>query len=110
MLLDGSECCGSTYVLVTYSWNGPYWRLAEIYHQLRKEQLERYDHDDRRRLASERGVCTRSQDKSQLVLFGYLLSELTFIEFLKVFYNVRDKEGLSHPLGQEEYGPNGPSK
>lgn len=26
-------------------------------------------------------------------------------KFLKVFYNVRTKEGISHPPGQEEYAP-----
>jgi len=29
----------------------------------------------------------------------------TLSQFLKVFYNVRDKEGIPHPEGQEEYAP-----
>jgi hypothetical protein len=27
------------------------------------------------------------------------------LQFLKVFYNVREKEGIPHPEGQEEYAP-----
>lgn len=26
-------------------------------------------------------------------------------KFLKVFYNVRERQGIAHPPGQEEYAP-----
>lgn len=31
-------------------------------------------------------------------------------KFLKVFYNVRIKQGIAHPPGQEEYAPNAQGK
>jgi hypothetical protein len=68
------------------------------------------DADLQNKGVAAQGARTKVSRASPSSLAWYPLNRGLMVQFLKVFYNVREKEGIAHPPGQEEYAPGATSK